>query len=260
MNLRKLSGYHLKYIALFSMFLDHIGVIFKSSLPENVYFLLRAVGRLSFPLFCFILVEGFFHTKNRKKYQQRLFVFALLSEVPYDLAFHYLPAEALRSFLHLHQLTPATLFSAFQQQNVFFTLFLGFTAMLWMEKASQYRRNTAYKNIDILIIFCCLSEVFQTDCGAAGILCICFFYFIYKKRGSGTKLPVKAGIIGTLPAALPVLTYVSPFPVQIFALADSLLLRCYSGKKGRGYKYFFYLFYPLHLLMLYTLYQILQVG
>ena len=68
MNLKKISGYRLKYIALFSMFLDHIGVIGKAFLSKNVYFLLRAVGRLSFPLFCFILAEGFFHTKNRKKY------------------------------------------------------------------------------------------------------------------------------------------------------------------------------------------------
>ena len=119
-----------------------------------------------------------------------------------------------------------------------------------MENASQYRRNTFYRNFDILIIFCCLSEVFQTDCGAAGILCIYFFYSIYKKRGSSAELPIKAGLIGTLPAALPLLTYVSPFPVQIFALADSLLLHCYNGEKGRGSKYFFYLFYPLHLLIL----------
>ena len=231
MNLKKISGYRLKYIALFSMFLDHIGVIGKAFLSKNVYFLLRAVGRLSFPLFCFILAEGFFHTKNRKKYQQRLFIFAL-------------------SVLHLQKLSLTDFSAAFQEQNVLFTLFLGFTAMILMENASQYRRNAFYRNFDILIIFCCLSEVFQTDCGAAGILCIYFFYSIYKKRGSSTELPIKAGFIGTLPAALPLLTYVSPFPVQIFALADSLLLHCYNGEKGRGSKYFFYLFYPLHLLIL----------
>lgn len=253
MNLRKLSGYHLKYIALFSMLLDHIGVIYQSRLSQMTYFLLRAIGRLSFPLFCFILVEGFFHTKNRKKYQQRLLIFALLSEIPYDLAFHYLPADTIGSLLHSQQLSFRAFLPAFQEQNVLFTLFLGFTAMILMENASQYRRNTFYRNIDILIIFCCLSEVFQTDCGAAGILCIFFFYSIYKKRGNCTNLPLKSGLIGTLPAALPLLTYVSPFPVQVFALADSFLLHCYSGEKGRGWKYFFYLFYPLHLLILYLL-------
>lgn len=253
MNLKKLSGYHLKYIALFSMLLDHIGVIYQSHLSKMTYFLLRAVGRLSFPLFCFILVEGFFHTQNRKKYQLRLLIFAILSEIPYDLAFHYLSAETIGSLLHSQQLFFRAFSSAFQEQNVLFTLFLGFTAMILMENASLYRRNTFYKNIDILIIFCCLSEVFQTDCGAAGILCIFFFYAIYKKRGEGRNLPIKAGLIGTLPAALPLLTYVSPFPVQVFALADSLILHCYNGEKGRGWKYFFYLFYPLHLLILYLL-------
>ena len=143
MNLKKISGYHLKYIALFSMFLDHIGVIGKAFLSKNVYFLLRAVGRLSFPLFCFILAEGFFHTKNRKKYQQRLFIFALLSEIPYDLAFHYLPASTLNSVLHLQKLSLTDFSTAFQEQNVLFTLFLGFTAMILMENASQYRQNAA---------------------------------------------------------------------------------------------------------------------
>lgn len=263
MNLRKLSGYHLKYIALFSMLLDHIGVIFRASLSKNIYFLLRAVGRLSFPLFCFILVEGFFHTKNRKKYQQRLFVFALLAELPYDLAFHYLPDGVISSFLQLlqsrqlHQPSLTAFSAAFQQQNVLFTLFLGFTAMSWMENVSQYRRNLSYRNFDILIIFCCLSEVCQTDCGAAGILCVYFFYFIYKKRGTCAELPVSSGLIGTLPAALPLLTYVSPFPVQVFALADSLIFHCYSGEKGRGSKYFFYLFYPLHLLILHGIVYLL---
>ena len=173
------------------MLLDHIGVIGRAFLSKNVYFLLRAVGRLSFPLFCFILAEGFFHTKNRKKYQQRLFIFALLSEIPYDLAFHYLPASTLNSVLHLQKLSLTDFSAAFQEQNVLFTLFLGFTAMILMENASQYRQNAFYRNFDILIIFCCLSEVFQTDCGAAGILCIYFFYSIYKKRG-----PKQSGEMG----------------------------------------------------------------
>ena len=251
MNLKKLSGYQIKYIALLSMLLDHIGVIFQSNLSKNMYFVLRAAGRLSFPLFSFILVEGFFHTKNRKKYQQRLFIFALLSELPYDLAFQYIPAKTPGVLLQLQH--PLMAFStAFQQQNVLFTLFLGFTAMLRMERTQSYRPYSIYKNIDTLILFCCLSEIFQTDCGAAGILCIFFFYSFYKeKEGKYTHFTIKEGLVCTAPAAL--LTYIPPFPVQIFAFADTLLLQLYNGEKGKGNKYIFYLFYPLHLLILYLL-------
>ena len=240
MNLKKLSAYHIKYIAVFSMLLDHIGVIYKDSLSNNVYFILRLVGRLSFPLFCFLLVEGFFHTRNRKKYQQRLFIFAILSEIPYDLAFQHLPANVF---------SPDTLLVAFQQQNVLFTLFLGFTAMLRMEKVQQYRQYSIYKNIDTLILFCCLSEILQTDCGAAGILCIFFFYSFYKKnKKNATGFTIKEILISIAPAAL--LTYIPPFPVQISAFADSLILSRYNGERGKGMKYFFYLFYPIHLLLL----------
>ena len=255
MNLRKLSGYHLKYIALFSMLLDLIGVIFQASLPTTLFFLLRAVGRLSFPLFCFILVEGFFHTKNRKTYQWRLLIFAVLSEIPYVLAFSYLPAD-ITGFSLSSQHPFRSFASAFQQQNILFTLFLGFTAMKWMERTPQRRQNSIYKNIDILILFCCISEIFRTDCGSAGILCIFFFYSFYKEReqkkgtsGTSGGFTIKEGLIGIAPAAL--LTYITPFPVQLFAFADSLILHCYNGERGKGYKYFFYLFYPLHLMVLF---------
>ena len=120
MNLKKLSGYHLKFIAVISMLIDHIAVIFQASLSESIYFILRAAGRLSFPLFCFLLVEGFFHTRNKKRYQQRLFIFAVLSELPYDLAFRYLPVDRPDFLVQLHH--PLSVFSAaFQQQNVLFT-------------------------------------------------------------------------------------------------------------------------------------------
>ena len=66
MNLKKISGYHLKYIALFSMFLDHIGVIGKAFLSKNVYFLLRAVGRLSPPVLLYIGRRLFPHKKQKK--------------------------------------------------------------------------------------------------------------------------------------------------------------------------------------------------
>ena len=234
MNLKKLSGYHLKFIAAISMLIDHIAVLFQASLSESIYFILRAAGRLSFPLFCFLLVEGFFHTKNKKRY----------------LAFRYLPVDRPDFLAQLQH--PLSVFSAaFQQQNVLFTLFLGFTAMLLMERKQPYGQYSIYKNIDTLILFCCLSEILQTDCGAAGILCIFLFYSSYKERENNTGLTIKESLIDIAPTVL--LTYIPPFPVQISALADSLLLRLYSGEKGKNHKYFFYLFYPLHLVVLYLI-------
>ena len=118
-----------------------------------------------------------------------------------------------------------------------------------MERKQPYGQYSIYKNIDTLILFCCLSEIFQTDCGAAGILCIFLFYSSYKERENNTGLTIKESLIDIAPTVL--LTYIPPFPVQISALADSLLLRLYSGEKGKNHKYFFYLFYPLHLVVLY---------
>ena len=177
-----------------------------------------------------------------------MFIFAVLSELPYDLAFRYLPVDRPDFLAQLQH--PLSVFSAaFQQQNVLFTLFLGFTAMLLMERKQPYGQYSIYKNIDTLILFCCLSEILQTDCGAAGILCIFLFYSSYKERENNNGLTIKESLIDIAPTVL--LTYIPPFPVQISALADSLLLRLYSGEKGKNHKYFFYLFYPLHLVVLY---------
>ena len=117
---RGLSGAVLKWIALVTMLIDHIGltVVYQALIYDRdlwlndtmmtLYAVLRSVGRLAFPLFCFLLAEGFRHTSSRGKYLLRLAVFALLSEIPFDLAVNSRVIE-------------------FSSQNVFFTLLLGFS-------------------------------------------------------------------------------------------------------------------------------------
>ena len=114
---KHLTGYHLKLIALITMLIDHIAVVvimrvYRASyritgsmqlseefrdkvivwVSENqnlvymVYDIMRNIGRMAFPIFCFLLVEGFVHTRSVAKYAGRLAVFALLSEVPFDFA------------------------------------------------------------------------------------------------------------------------------------------------------------------------------
>ena len=89
-----LSGSTLKIIEMVTMLIDHIGaaVLARMIIAGNAdlydaYRTLRMIGRIAFPIFCFLLIEGFQHTKNAKKYAERLFLFAAISEIPFDLAF-----------------------------------------------------------------------------------------------------------------------------------------------------------------------------
>ncbi len=226
MFFKKLSGYHLKYFALFTMLLDHIGLLFHALLPEIISVSFRMAGRLSFPLFCFLLSEGFFYSRDRDKYKKRLFLFALLSEIPFDLAFHSL----------------SSLDEILAEQNVFFTLFFGFLAMEQLEKWEK--AGGFPQKLGVFIFFSCLNEIFRADYGAAGILCILLFYSFRKKS---TFLSFSSIMISLLPLAV---TAFLSFPLQLCSLFALVPILCYNGQKGQGNRYFFYLFYPVHLLFL----------
>ena len=116
----RLNSYQLKCIAIITMLIDHIGAVL---FPENL--VLRYIGRISFPIFCFLLAEGFYHTKNVKKYMMRLAVFAVLSEIPYDLAFRNTYIE-------------------FTRQNVFFTLLIGVVMMYAIVRTNNVTVKVIY--------------------------------------------------------------------------------------------------------------------
>ncbi|MCI7813659.1 MAG: TraX family protein [Lachnospiraceae bacterium] len=126
-----ISGSTLKILAIISMTIDHFaasvlyrGVMTLPSVSSNaelmrslrsIYSAMRAIGRPAFPIFCFLLVEGFSHTRSWTKYASRLFLFALISEIPFDYG--------LRGS-----------FFVSQHQNVFFTLFIGLMVMIFYTK------------------------------------------------------------------------------------------------------------------------------
>ncbi|MCI9067722.1 MAG: conjugal transfer protein TraX, partial [Lachnospiraceae bacterium] len=80
-----LNGRTLKWIAVVTMFIDHLGIVLSPGVSTEVWRTMRIVGRIAFPIFCFLLVEGFYHTRDVKKYLLRLGAFALVSELPFDL-------------------------------------------------------------------------------------------------------------------------------------------------------------------------------
>ena len=144
----QLNSFQLKWIAIITMVIDHVGAVL---FPQ--YRLLRCIGRLSFPIFCFLLTEGFFHTKNVERYMVRLGLFAIISEIPYDLAFR-------KNFLD------------FERQNVFFTLFIGLALMYAMQKSCE----TWIKVIEVLLAMW-IANALHTDYNLKGILLISIFYF-----------------------------------------------------------------------------------
>ena len=179
-----LSGSTLKWIAIVTMLIDHIGAVlfengfikaynqqlsgaFSYSVTHAVWYAdiwMRRIGRVAFPIFCFLLVEGFFHTSNRKKYALRLGIFALVSEVPFDLAFRSSILE-------------------FTYQNVMVTLFIGFLTIWAMEVLR--RKNPAWMAV-AAGLGVLTGYLARSDYGWKGIILILIFYLFiispWKKR------------------------------------------------------------------------------
>lgn len=232
------SGFALKYIALLSMTLDHTAAVF---LPYGtpLYTLLRGIGRIAFPVYCFLLVEGYLHTSNPKSYFTRLLLFAFLSEIPFDMAFFHFPIVN----------SPRVLFS---HQNVFFTLAFGFLTIYILDYYWFKNQLTGFAWMAVLGI---LAEILHFDYGLTGILVITILFICRKFRPN-------IGPVFT--AVLTVLPLFSPGSISGLCVALAIpFLVLYNGQKGSplpkgivipGVKYLFYIYYPLHLLIISLIY------
>lgn len=208
-NIQCLDSFQLKCIAIVSMALDHTGAVLY---PSQIW--LRCLGRIAFPIFCFLIVEGFFHTHDVRRYMGRLGVFALISEIPYDLAFRGVPLE-------------------YDHQNVFFTLLIGIGMMVLLERNREWPVKAV-----ILLLAMWLAVLIRSDYNFRGILLIFVFYIFHESRW----LAVTAGGFWN---------FLYQGVIQKYGVLSVLPLALYNGERGRKMKYFFYIFYPLHLLLLY---------
>lgn len=211
-----MSGFALKLIAALAMLTDHIGAVL---FPQ--YIVLRYIGRIAFPIYCFLLVEGYEYTHSVCKYLRRLGLFALISEIPFDLAFR------------------RTVFE-WDDQNVFCTLFLGLLGIYLYQKLlcrlPVKWQFTAWLPFAAAAV---TAEYLHTDYGAFGVIIIWAFYVFRKKR---VALFVFTGI-----------TYWVMTKIELFALCAYFPIFFYNGKRGpdrRWIQYGFYVFYPAHLLLL----------
>ncbi|MBE5864760.1 MAG: conjugal transfer protein TraX [Lachnospiraceae bacterium] len=232
-----ISSGSLKIIAIITMLIDHIGaaVVWRYlnftgdwSL-YSLYYAMRQIGRIAFPIYCFTLIEGLERTRHRGKYLGRMFAFALISEIPFDLAFKSQIIE-------------------FAYQNVFFTLAIALTAMIgleWVREKNQSPIRQSVLNFLIIASAMILAYVMKTDYDCSGVCCILLMYFFRKNR--------KAELIVGYMAFLILLGEWAAFPAFI-------ALAFYRGRKGFSAKYFFYGFYPVHLLILYVVCMIMGIA
>lgn len=203
-----MSNSSLKIIAIISMFFDHAGIIF---FPDLIIF--RIIGRIGFPIFVFLLIEGCNYTKNYKKHIFNLGLFALISEMPYKIAFNS------------------------NNTNVFFTLLLG-ALMIYFIKLYKNKVNTnnITVGITLCLLFSIISLLLRTDYSGIGIILI---YLIYQFKYIGL-------IVGCL-----LLGFINP--ISFYSLLSLIPIYFYNKKRGINLKYIFYIIYPLHLIIFYLL-------
>lgn len=304
-----LSATALKMIAVICMIVDHIAAfilyrmialgIFKTNIvlfeisglkfsPERLlYYVMRGIGKISFPLFAFFIVEGFLHTRSRAKYMLRLFVFALISQLPFAVAVNGLS----KSFGEL--MIPT---------NVLYTLLIGLIVIWSSETLKKYVPGgfvaacfrilvclvpTAYVAYEIYSILCFNDALAAQPLLFAqvwlGLAAATFTaLFIYGKfaskeqaRAISSSLSflgfgmILADLLGTDYLSVGVLIIFVMYVmakrnkpvgmamsvtllclnnfIEIPAFVDVFLISKYNGKIGKGWKYFFYIFYPAHI-------------
>ena len=243
MQKRGLSQEGLKVIACLTMLVDHIGATMiltqlrqstgaEKAMLAEWYEILRTFGRISFPIFCFLLSEGAARTRDPKRYGLRLLIAAMLSEIPYDLAFY-----GKINWLH---------------QNVMVALLLGFVMLRMMEKF----HDLLLKLLTVLP-FAALAEWLSVDYGAEGILVIAVFALT---RDVPYRHLMQFFLLWFIfsPSHLLFLDWIQQFKitVQECAVLAVFPIALYDGRKvtkSKAVQWAFYLFYPAHLLALYLL-------
>lgn len=218
-----ISADTLKWIAMITMFIDHVGAVVLEYIPQfelpavnAAYYVMRYIGRLAFPLFCFLLVEGYHHTSNRMRYLRDLLIFGLISEIPFEICFMSEPGNGFH--------------------NIFWTLALGLGVLMALDYAKTKYVNATWMNLLIMVVGAYAAETLGCDYGAIGVLLI---FILYQTRNDRAKQSIFGGIA---------MLYEVTGPIAF------VLTYFYNGeRKIKKYKYVFYAFYPVHLILLYLI-------
>ena len=231
--MKKLNSNHLKLIAIIAMTIDHIADLLYPGMPNNIISnIMHIIGRITAPIMFFFICEGFYYTKDLKKYITRLFIFSLISHFAYCFAFgiNYIPFSTG---------------NIFNQTSIMWTLMWSVIALYIV-----YGNNKLKEWQKWLIVILLNIITFSSDWSCIGLMII---LSMYEHRGNINK-QMKSIMIWTFIYSLVSFIFVSKVygVIQLFVIISYPLLKLYDGTKGKNkfMKWFFYIYYPLHLIII----------
>ena len=218
-KMRFIDGTVLKLIAMVTMIFDHVG---DSLFPEYTW--MRIIGRIAMPIFAFCVAEGFGHTHDKLKYLTRMAIFAVISEVPFDL----FGAGKVLDLSH---------------QNIMFTFALAIAGLILYEKLTLSGKKSGYIfGYLVLILSCAAALILKTDYTFLGVLLVTIFFLLRKK-----DLLIRDGVALLSHLAL------RNMGIYLWGILGFIPIAFYNGERGKGMKYLFYVFYPAHLLLIFII-------
>ena len=265
---RGINSNVLKTIALIAMVIDHIGFYFMPYLPNVIYIICRYIGRISMPIFVYTLVQGFFHTKNFKKYITRIGMVACITQILITglmvINKHYVP-----------EYTAAN--QVFVTGNILFTFTICLLIMKLLHedilvKKWDYTKNICVKIVVILLIIACIMLV-PLDYGAEALVLTILLYFIEKFKikimlsKTDASVSVKKLVLNTISENNIQITYVGLifaalllvviyFELKWTVVLAIIPIALYNFEKGKGnkfVKYMYYVIFPIQHVLLYLL-------
>lgn len=226
-----MTVFTLKIIAVISMILDHI----KYAIPATDCAITEYLGRIAFPIFAFLISEGFVHTRSKPRYMMRMLIFAIISQVPFHLLAHNLAHSQ------------ATL-------NVMFTFEYALIGLYILDFFKNYDGFPKFLNYAFIIaslsMILFIVYFVHPDYSWYGVSLVWIFYLLRKSKILTTFGFIIIVVIYYLSKGISITIY---YPLILFSILPIIFILLYNGEKGKSLKYFFYAFYPLHMLLLYAI-------
>lgn len=212
-----MSAFALKLIACITMVLDHMKLVIPGT--QNIF--TYCVGRIAFPIFAFLITQGYIHTKDLNKYTKRLAIFGFVSQIPY--------AIMIKNVMVL---------------NIMFTLLMGLFAITIYDKIKK-----KYISIPICLLTILVGEFINVDYGWFGISLILILYIFRDRKKILLPLYILLVILYFFIRGMLKLNPIA-IAFGVGYIISIILILLYNGKQGKKMKYFFYCFYPLHMIIL----------